>query len=114
MVTFATLSLVNVRKDRNFSKSIQEHNDKYYDAYNIANEQIATLIQTFETARQNETFDQLESSYTFQIPVDDTHELSVAVEPVNSDLLYKLTQFEMNTTKEWSGDDSLPLLQKGE
>lgn len=113
MVTFATLSLVSVMKDQHFTDSLQAQNDAYYNAYNQANDQIAALAETFAEARQQNTFANLDDSYSFSIPIDDEHVLAVTCIPQDSDALYTLTQFETIITKNWSGDDTLPLLKEG-
>lgn len=114
MVTFATLSYVNVLNDYKLTSALKEHNDSYYAAVSNANQLIADTVKTIAAARLNDTFDTLQSSYTYNVPVDSAHSLIVVLEPVDSNQLYRLTQYAVHTTIEWQGDDTLPLLENGD
>lgn len=115
MVAFSLLSYMNARKDADFNQQLKEKTDAYYAASSQAYEKIAMIDQELLKAWQNKTLDSMEPTYSFSVPVDDTHvlevELTVYHPQDNEGSLYRITRFQEVSTSSWDGDENLNLMQ---
>lgn len=127
LVTFACLTYANAAADKQLSDQLAGHTRQYYDACNQANRKIAQIAQNIEESTGTGNNHDLQNTYSFAIPVDDTHELCVVLAlPSDSDNIsgtdgqqtaagmYRITRYEVVTTHSWNGEDNtLPLQTKG-
>lgn len=132
LVTFASLSYVNALNDHKLSLRVAEHNDQYYSAYNLANQKIAEIADHLETSYKDYTnngLSDISDEYVYEFEVGDNHILCVRIVPnvnqytVLNELtpleylekhalpLYQITRFEVETTRDWTGDDNILPLQ---
>lgn len=115
LVTFACLSYMNVKADKQLSDELTAHSRQYYEAVRLANEQLADLACQLEDARKNNEPDSISQRYTFSVPVGTEHALMVEAVPLyEGNELYRLTRYEVVSIRSWEGDHTiLPLQTKG-
>lgn len=129
LVTFSSLSYVNALNDLNLSKRVARHNDEYYEAYNKANSEIASVAKKLDNIyNSQQNLSVIPDEYSFVYPVGNNHNLHVTIVPsVNEDTnlngmtpiqylesnnlpLYTISRFEVITTTSWDGDNNtLPI-----
>lgn len=119
-VSFAVLSLSSAITDQKLSNKIYQKNIDYYNANNLAQEQLATidakLAKAYEMVNTPEEFYELVSPESkFSIPVSEYQELQLTVEhnyPVNAgEKFYKITQFQLVSIKTTELNTDLPVFQ---
>lgn len=139
LVTFATLSLSSAQSDYKFSQRLADRRTAYYTASNQAEEILgsidAVLAQTYEgspgtyfsTAQERLeelTFENvvLETDFStetpfvsYTVPLNEKQALSVILDVLpadkTSDGFYRIRQWEVVSTQEWQGDDTLKLME---
>lgn len=116
MVTFATLSYMSARKDAGYTSQAVTSSQQYQNAVNQAYEKIAEIDTSLFESYQSGNFEsQLDTDYSFSIPISDTSELQVVLTPClpseNEGGLYRITTFQEVRTKQWKNDSTLQLLQ---
>ena len=103
MVIYAVLSFSNAAKDYQYSEEKAAKTTAYYDASNRAEEKMVEILA------QNPT----ESKIEYSVPVNDNEELLITLsrnQGENSS--YIVTSKVLQSTKEWNGDQTLPVLGK--
>lgn len=103
MVIYAVLSFSNAAKDYQYSEEKAAKTTAYYDASNRAEEKMVEILA------QNPT----ESKIEYSVPVNDNEELLITLsrnQGENSS--YIVTSKVLQSTKEWIGDQTLPVLGK--
>ena len=140
LVTFATLSLASAKNDHDYSQRIADRRTAYYNACNTAETMLDTIdaeLDDIYTNRHDDDdyftsvkyalpaleMDNVTVSMNFtleepvvnlRIPVDDTQELDVTLTlsspEATGDGYYRITQWQTVNTAEWSGDNSLHLI----
>lgn len=116
LVTFATLSYISARKDAGYTNQAVTSSQQYQDAVNQAYEKIAEIDASLFESYQSGNFEsQLDTDYSFSIPISDASELQVVLTPClpseNEGGLYRITTFQEVRTKQWKNDSTLQLLQ---
>jgi hypothetical protein len=108
--TFAVLSLITARNDYQTSKKTAEHESAYYAASNEAEDRIAELNTELKNA--GGAGGGVPAGVSFQIPVDDTEVLSVALEAEEETQgpSYRLTRWELVPSGEWNPDQTVPVM----
>ena len=118
MVTFATLTYISVRKDASFAEQLAGRTTAYYAAVSEANRQIADIDALLRQAWEGGTWQDIEKTYEFSVPIDSEKELQVVLEACSPDqasgLFFRILQFQEVSSAEWTGDTSLPVLQAGD
>lgn len=103
MVIFAVLSFSNATKDYHYSEENAAKTTAYYDASNRAEEKMVEILA------QNPT----ESKIEYSVPVNDNEELLVTLSRKSGEnSSYIVTSKVLQSTKEWIGDQTLPVLGK--
>ena len=103
MVIYAVLSFSNAAKDYQYSEEKAAKTTAYYDASNRAEEKMVEILA------QNPTEPKIE----YSVPVNDNEELLITLsrnQGENSS--YIVTSKVLQSTKEWIGDQTLPVLGK--
>ena len=136
LVTFAVLSLSSSVSDLRFSQALKEQTDAYYEASNLATEEVAAIDQILISAydRSQEDTDFLREiqaglsgladaedyklnfsednrTISFQVTVNDRQALFVSLEIPAADTFaqehYQITYWSKVQTEKWEGDDHL-------
>lgn len=119
-VSFAVLSLSSALTDRNLTAKIYEKNLSYYDACNLAEEQLSQIDTLLENAYLNssspeEFYEKVSAETTFTIPVSEFQELSVTVShhypEDEGDTLYDVTGFQLFNHHTPAIESDLPVFQ---
>lgn len=139
MVSFAALSLSTAASDYRAAEKSAKHVKEYYEASNAAEETLASIADTLETAYQttdNETdyFEKVRDAYTkedatssdgsaltlvdsddglvisYSVDLNKKQALAVSVLVQYKDPLYKITSWQVVSTTEWKGDNSVKLI----
>lgn len=120
LVSFSVLSLSSAITDKRFAEKIKQKNISYYNACNLAEEQLheidAMLAKAYSTsATESEYFEQVKSGTSFSIPVSDYQELQVVVEflypVIEGDIYYKIVSYSLVNVNTPELDEGLMLLQ---
>jgi len=120
LVSFSVLSLSSAVTDKKFTDNIKQKNITYYNACNIAEEQLcltdAMLAQAYVSCESKEAYYEAVSQGTvITVPVSDYQELQVEVEflyPVEAgDSFYRITSYSLVNTDTPEIDEGLHLLQ---
>lgn len=134
LVTFSSLSYVNALNDLNLSRRIAKHNDEYYEAYNKANSDIASVAKKLDNIyNSQQNLNVIPDEYSYVYPVGNDHNLHVTIIPSlneatnlngmtpiqylesNNLPIYTISRFEVVTTTSWDGDNNtLPVQTIGE
>ena len=105
MVIFAALSLSGALKDYRYSKQNALRTSAYYEANNKAEVILAELYE-------NPPKDQSENRLEYLIPIDEDEGLQVVLDVISFDKPeYQIVTWKQISTKEWSGSDTLPVLE---
>lgn len=131
MVIFALLSLTEANRDYKYSEAMAKHNTQYYEACNIAYEQIAAIdaidaIDAVDTVgavgtSDGRNFDVIEgvevvkapnakntNSFVFRVAMNDKQAIEVVLD-LNAKGTAMIKSFAEIQTTEWKGDKSLNL-----
>lgn len=120
LVSFSVLSLSSAITDQRFTEKIKQKNISYYDACNLAEEQLCALdTELAEAYAASETeadyFKQVSSGTTISIPVSDYQELQVVTEflyPLNEgDGFYRIASYSLINVNTPELEEGLMLLQ---
>lgn len=114
LFTFAAISLVTARNDYHASQKNAENQTAYYAACNQAEEKLAALNRELaDQVSSGEKISADESTPSYEIPVDDSHVLSVALE-ADTDAEtphYTVLKWRVETSAAWEPEQTLPVLQ---
>ncbi len=108
--TFAVLSLITARNDYKAGKKAAEHQSAYYAASNEAEDRIAELNAELKNA--GGAGGGVPDRVSFQVPVEDTAVLSVALEAEDKGRgpVYRVTRWELVPSGNWSPDRTIPVM----
>ncbi len=98
LVSFATLALLTARSDYLLSRKYAERVRAYYEAENEA-------IRRWNDLDQNPQGKEV----SYQIPIGDSQQLTVTLTFSEEEKKYRPTVWKTESTREWTGDDSLNL-----
>ena len=124
LLTFAVLSLLSARADRNLSRKTAERTSAYYEACNQAEDRLGETDQMLEKLWQEtagekayfqavrETFEDMdfdEENHTlsFSVPLTDTQVLAVTLKlqaPEPGSAFYTITGWKTVNTAGWTAD----------
>lgn len=114
MVTFAALSLLTASRNAQYNDQVRERTDAYYQAVSRAYQEIADIDRTLQEYWTDGAWEQAQPEYSFNVPIDETSELSVRLTTHEPDVedasLYTISEFAEISTKDWKGDQSMELL----
>ncbi len=129
LVIFATLSLVTANQEEKHASKVADNVSVYYQADSLANEkleEISTAITDLDSNTSSagvvstlESIDEITIDYpiiSYAIPISDDKELSVVCEVQSNEsnkLVCKITTWEERLINNFSGNDTLPLLNLG-
>ena len=120
LVSFSVLSLSSAITDKKFADKIKQKNISYYNACNLAEEEICaidTMLSQAYVSSENEEayFNQVTQGTTIAIPVSEYQELQVVVTylyPVNEgDPYYEIDSYSLVNVNTPELDEGLMLLQ---
>lgn len=101
----AALAIVVANHDYRMNEALAEHTTAYYNACNLAEEQLLAKETLYQTA-------DAEGYASFSIPVWEGQELAVEIHFAESAEDYAITKWQVVHTDEWNGDAALPVLQE--
>lgn len=110
LVIFAVLTLTSANSDYRFSKRIADRNTAYYEA--VAKAELTWNDLDLAVAHEGGSFAEKEVHY--EVPIDDSQELQVVLTLAGNETSgyhYDISKWETHSTKEWTGDNSLNLIQ---
>lgn len=119
-ISFAVLSLSSAITDRNLTQKIYDKNIAYYEACNLAQEQLAqidTLLQNAyrESISEEKYFEVVSQNSKFTIPVSEYQDLFVEVThqypKKDGDCFYKITAFHLVNIYTPEAEQFLPVMQ---
>lgn len=119
LVSFATLSIVSANADKKLSAKVAEHSAAYYDACNQAEQKIAQIDASLQSAYENaadenEYYEQVGRAISFAIPVTDVHTLNINLEILYPESVqgsfYKIVTYNLTPTGTLELDESLPVM----
>lgn len=123
MVIFAVLSLSSAAKDYNYSEKNATRTTAYYTACNQAEVALAEIDQIIKTSTNQEalisnleTLNYLSVSADeivtaeYHVSVDEDEILQVVLNIHPEESSYIITTWKQQSTAEWTGDQSLPVL----
>ena len=120
LVSFSVLSLSSAIKEKKFADKVKQKNISYYNACNLAEEQLADIDSTLSeayilAADENAYFDSIGEGTTITIPVSEYQELQVVVTflyPLNTgDSFYEIQNYSLVNINTPELDEGLMLLQ---
>lgn len=134
LVTFAALSAVNARRDRDFGEKISARTASYYAASNQAEDLLARIDEILYQSHRADPasyrgtvqealsgLDGVEADFSGALPVvsfrisfEDDRALAVSLELTDpaepGDPFYRITAWKEISTREWHGDNTVPVL----
>ena len=141
LVTFAILTLTSAKSDADFAEKLAHHKTNYYTACNTAESTldeidavladawqlsdtaaVFTEIETQLTALNNREqlqlsmdFTQSEPTVSYAVAIDDKQNLCVtltlAAAPAKGEAYYRISQWQVQSSGEWNGDQTLNLMK---
>lgn len=121
LLTFAVLSLLSARADRNLIRKTAERTSAYYEACNQAEDRLGETDQMLEKLWQEtasekayfqavrEAFEDIEENHTlsFSVPLTDTQVLAITLKlqtPEPGSTFYTITGWKTVNTAGWTAD----------
>ena len=141
LVTFAILTLTSAKSDADFAEKLVHHKTNYYAACNTAESTldeidavladawqlsdtaaVFTEIETQLTALDSREqlqfsmdFTQSEPTVSYAVAIDDKQNLCVtltlAAAPAKGEAYYRISQWQVQSSGEWNGDQTLNLMK---
>lgn len=120
LVSFSVLSLSSAITDKKFADKVKQKNISYYNACNLAEEQLAEIDKNLSevyilAADESAYFDQVKEGTTITIPVSEYQELQVIVRflyPIEEgDSFYEIESYSLVNINTPELDEGLMLLQ---
>lgn len=141
LVTFAILTLTSAKSDADFAEKLAHHKMNYYTACNTAESTldeidavladawqlsdtaaVFTEIETQLTALDSREqlqfsmdFTQSEPTVSYAVAIDDKQNLCVtltlAAAPAKGEAYYRISQWQVQSSGEWNGDQTLNLMK---
>ena len=120
LVSFSVLSLSSAITDKKFADKVKQKNISYYNACNLAEEQLSDLDSMLSdiyalSADKAAYFEQAGEGTTITIPVSDYQELQVVVRFLypqeTGDTFYKIDSYSLVNINTPELDEGLMLLQ---
>ena len=141
LVTFAILTLTSAKSDADFAEKLAHHKTNYYAACNTAESTldeidavladawqlsdtaaVFTEIETQVTALDSREqlqfsmdFTQSEPTVSYAVAIDDKQNLCVtltlAAAPAKGEAYYRISQWQVQSSGEWNGDQTLNLMK---
>lgn len=103
MVIFALLSFSSAKRDFDYSLKNAQRTTEYYKANNLAEKKLAQIVSDMETTDAG--------TVSFTVPINDTEQLEVILELFpNETPCYQILSWKQSSTRDWNGDQSLPVL----
>lgn len=119
LVSFSVLSLSSAITDKKFTENIRQKNIAYYNACNLAEEQLGELdvrlARAYATSdSMNAYFDTVTKGTTITVPISDYQNLQVEVEFLypqeEGDSYYRITSYSLVNISTPELDESLILI----
>ena len=120
LVSFAILSLSSAMSDYKLSNRVAENSEAYYNACNLAEEQLAsfdkTLKDLYDTGiSRSGYYESVGKKKTFAVPINDIQTLTVEIRILYpegpGEAFYDITSWKTDTTGELDYDDTLPVFK---
>lgn len=141
LVTFAILTLTSAKSDADFAEKLAHHKTNYYAACNTAEStldeidavladawqrsdaaavftEIETQLAALDSREQLQLsmdFTQSEPTVSYAVAIDDKQNLCVtltlAAAPAKGEAYYRISQWQVQSSGEWKGDQTLNLMK---
>lgn len=141
LVTFAILTLTSAKSDADFAEKLAHHKTNYYAACNTAEStldeidavladawqlsdtaavftEIETQLAALNSREQLQLsmdFTQSEPTVSYAVAIDDKQNLCVtltlAAAPAKGEAYYRISQWQVQSSGEWNGDQTLNLMK---
>lgn len=119
---FSVLALTSATSDYKMSRKIADYNIQYYEAYQLAQDEIAKVDEKLQEIYNNsktkkEYLKESSSIKTdFTVEINDTQAIEVNLEVLYpkkvGDVFYQVKSFKTISTTKWQGDDSVNVYKK--
>ena len=141
LVTFAILTLTSAKSDADFAEKLAHHKTNYYAACNTAESTLdeidavladawqlsdtaavfteietrLTALNSREQLQLSMNFTQSEPTVSYAVAIDDKQNLCVtltlAAAPAKGEAYYRISQWQVQSSGEWNGDQTLNLMK---
>ena len=141
LVTFAILTLTSAKSDADFAEKLAHHKTNYYAACNTAESTLdeidavladawqlsdtaavfteietqLTALNSREQLQLSMDFTQSEPTVSYAVAIDDKQNLCVtltlAAAPAKGEAYYRISQWQIQSSGEWNGDQTLNLMK---
>lgn len=141
LVTFAILTLTSAKSDADFAEKLAHHKTNYYAACNTAESTLdeidavladawqlsdtaavfteietqLTALDSREQLQLSMDFTQSEPTVSYAVAIDDKQNLCVtltlAAAPAKGEAYYRISQWQVQSSGEWKGDQTLNLMK---
>lgn len=141
LVTFAILTLTSAKSDADFAEKLAHHKTNYYAACNTAENTLdeidavladawqlsdtaavfteietqLTALNSREQLQLSMDFTQSEPTVSYAVAIDDKQNLCVtltlAAAPAKGEAYYRISQWQVQSSGEWNGDQTLNLMK---
>lgn len=141
LVTFAILTLTSAKSDADFAEKLAHHKTNYYAACNTAESTLdeidavladawqlsdtaavfteietqLTALDSREQLQLSMDFTQSEPTVSYAVAIDDKQNLCVtltlAAAPAKGEAYYRISQWQVQSSGEWNGDQTLNLMK---
>jgi len=141
LVTFAILTLTSAKSDADFAEKLAHHKTNYYVACNTAESTLdeidavladawqlsdtaavfteietqLTALNSREQLQLSMDFTQSEPTVSYAVAIDDKQNLCVtltlAAAPAKGEAYYRISQWQVQSSGEWNGDQTLNLMK---
>ena len=141
LVTFAILTLTSAKSDADFAEKLAQHKTNYYAACNTAESTLdeidavladawqlsdtaavfteietrLTALNSREQLQLSMDFTQSEPTVSYAVAIDDKQNLCVtltlAAAPAKGEAYYRISQWQVQSSGEWNGDQTLNLMK---
>lgn len=141
LVTFAILTLTSAKSDADFAEKLAHHKTNYYAACNTAESTLdeidavladawqlsdtaavfteietqLTALNSREQLQLSMDFTQSEPTVSYAVAIDDKQNLCVtltlAAAPAKGEAYYRISQWQVQSSGEWNGDQTLNLMK---
>ena len=103
MVVFAVLSFSTAKKDFEYSQMNAEHTTSYYNACNLAEEEFYKLMQKMDNYSDGDIFE-----ICIEMNEIQSLKVSAVIEPSSNN--YTINSWNIISTKDWNGDNTLSVI----
>lgn len=101
----AALAVAAAGHDYKLSQQLAEHTTNYYEACNLAQERLLEIEELYVQADE-------EGYVSFEVSMQEGQALLVELCFAETSADYRVTKWQVISTGEWDGDESLPVIKR--